>query len=165
MKYNIFISACLAGEPTRYNGKANPIQNDFLKKLKVKSNLFNFCPEIASGLKAKRKPCEIVKEFDEIDNIYKKYMIIDINNNEFTNYFIKGALLALKYAKKMNIEFAILKDGSPSCGTTYIHDGSFSCRQRRGKGVTAYLFKKHNILCFNEKNFKRHPHFGRLLCK
>ncbi len=154
MKINIFISACLAGKPTRYDGKSNKIDNDFFKKISAKYNIFPFCPETAGGLGIPRSPCEIVKRFDT-DNIYKRYIIKDKNNDDFTNYFIKGALLSLEYAKKRDIKFAILKEGSPSCGVSYIYDGFFSGKKMEGKGVTAYLFEKNGILCFNEMYFLR----------
>ncbi|MBW1649196.1 MAG: DUF523 domain-containing protein [Deltaproteobacteria bacterium] len=154
MKINILISACLAGKLTRYDGKANKIDNDFFKKISVKYNIFSFCPEIAGGLGIPRSPCEIVKGLDT-DNIYKRYIIKDKNNNDISDFFIKGALLSLEYAKKRNIKFAILKEGSPSCGVSYIYDGSFSGRKIKGKGVTAYLFEKNGILCFNEKDCEK----------
>ena len=124
MKINIFISACLAGKPTRYDGKSNKINDDFFKKISAKYNIFPFCPETAGGLGVLRNPCEIVKKFDT-DNIYNRYIIKDKSNNDVTDFFIKGALLSLEYAKKRNIKVAILKDGSPSCGASYIYDGSF----------------------------------------
>jgi uncharacterized protein YbbK (DUF523 family) len=154
MKINIFISACLAGELTRYDGKSNKMDNDFLIKISARYNIFPFCPEIAGGLGIPRSPCEIVKKFD-MENIYKRYIIKDKKNNDFSEAFIKGALLSLEYTKKRDIRFAILKDGSPSCGVSYIYDGSFSGRKIEEKGVAAYLFEKNGILCFNEKNGKK----------
>ena len=52
---------------------------------------------------------------------------------------------ALKIAKMVNADKAILKDGSPSCGSSYIYDGTFTGKKISQMGVTAKLFKENNI--------------------
>jgi len=42
--------------------------------------------------------------------------VININGNDVTEAFLKGAHEGLKIAKLLNIKTAILKDNSPSCG-------------------------------------------------
>ena len=44
----------------------------------------------------------------------------------------------------------MLKEGSPSCGSGFIHDGSFSRRRRAGLGVTAALLERQGIRVFSE---------------
>jgi uncharacterized protein YbbK (DUF523 family) len=56
--------------------------------------------------------------------------------------------------KRHNIDFAILKEGSPSCGVSMIYDGTFSCTKISGKGVAAKLFVDNNIKIISEKIFK-----------
>ncbi|MBW2641055.1 MAG: DUF523 domain-containing protein [Deltaproteobacteria bacterium] len=46
---------------------------------------------------------------------------------------------------------AVLKDGSPSCGSTYIYDGSFSGIKKPGKGITTVLLEEHSIRVFSER--------------
>jgi len=45
----------------------------------------------------------------------------------------------------------ILKEGSPSCGSNYIYDGSFSGIKKPGKGITAALLEENGIRVFSER--------------
>jgi uncharacterized protein YbbK (DUF523 family) len=45
---------------------------------------------------------------------------------------------------------AILKDGSPSCGSSYVYDGTFTSTRVDGEGVTAELMRRHGIRVFSE---------------
>ena len=45
---------------------------------------------------------------------------------------------------------AILKDGSPSCGSGFIYDGSFSGGRKADVGVTAALLERNGIRVFSE---------------
>ena len=71
--------------------------------------------------------------------------------NNVTLGFINGAKDILKIVKFHQIAIAILKDGSPSCGSTYIYDGSFLGLKKRGKGVTTTLLEQKGVRVFNEK--------------
>jgi len=44
----------------------------------------------------------------------------------------------------------VLKEGSPSCGSKEIHDGTFSGRRKTGAGVTAALLAENQVRVFNE---------------
>jgi len=48
------------------------------------------------------------------------------------------------------IRVAILKDGSPSCGSRSIYDGTFSGRQTAGEGVTASRLRAAGVRIFSE---------------
>ncbi|MNP84345.1 hypothetical protein D3C76_1836140 [compost metagenome] len=45
---------------------------------------------------------------------------------------------------------AILKQNSPSCGSRFIHDGSFQGVLVPGEGVTTELLRQHGIPVFGE---------------
>ncbi|MCP3944045.1 MAG: DUF523 domain-containing protein [Desulfobacteraceae bacterium] len=62
---------------------------------------------------------------------------------------------ALKIVRKFNIKFAVLKEGSPSCGSTKIYDGTFSGIKISGQGVTTSLLTNNAIKVFNEYNYKK----------
>jgi uncharacterized protein YbbK (DUF523 family) len=51
-------------------------------------------------------------------------------------------------------KFALLMDGSPSCGGTFIFDGSFSGQRHAGEGVTAALLRRHGVLVFSPEEFE-----------
>ena len=68
--------------------------------------------------------------------------------------FIKGADEALKIARMYNCTEAILKEGSPSCGSKQIYDGSFSGVKIDGMGITAEILKKEGLKILSEKDFE-----------
>ena len=69
---------------------------------------------------------------------------------DVTDMFVTGAKRALAFAQKNQVRIAILTDGSPSCGSTYVYDGNFSGKQIPGKGVTAELLEQNGIRVFSE---------------
>lgn len=69
---------------------------------------------------------------------------------DVTEMFVEGAKKAVAFAEKNKVRIAILTDGSPSCGSTYVYDGNFTGKQVPGKGVTAELLEQNGIRVFNE---------------
>lgn len=49
------------------------------------------------------------------------------------------------------MRIAILKAGSPSCGSSFIYDGTFSKTPVKGEGITAELLRKDGIVVFSEE--------------
>ena len=139
---SILISSCLLGNNTKYNGKNN--YNPLVKKLKEKYNLIPICPEVLGGLLIPREPSEI-----NGDKVINK-IGLDVTKN-----FNEGARLSLIEAKNHNIKYAILKDGSPSCGVNYIYDGKFSGTKINGMGITAKLLFLNNIILVSEKDIEK----------
>jgi len=149
----VLVSACLIGERVRYNGAKVPYDSAILKSWKHDGMIVPFCPEVAGNLPVPRPPAEIIKGTGT-DVLEKKTGVFDINGQDVTESFIKGAGKALAVARKMQITLTVLKDGSPSCGKTYIYDGSFSKVRRPGKGVTTALLKKNGISVFSENEIQ-----------
>ena len=71
-----------------------------------------------------------------------------------TALFVEGARLAVERASSAGCVAAVLTDGSPSCGTTYVYDGSFTGGTKPGLGVTAQLLRDHGIAVFSEKQIQ-----------
>lgn len=137
----ILISACLLGINCKYNGKNN--YNSLIEKLKEKYILIPICPEQMGGLSTPRTPSEI-----------KGDKVISSVGDDVTINFIAGANKALDIAKNDNISIAILKEGSPSCGSNYIYDGTFTKTKVDGMGITARLLKNNNIKIYNENEIE-----------
>ena len=135
----LLISSCLIGNNTKYNGKNNYIKE--IEQLKLKYELIPICPEVLGGLSIPRDPSEINND-----------KVISINGRDVTKEFNIGANKALNVALLNNIKYALLKDGSPSCGNTYIYDGTFKNNKIDGIGITTKLLKSHNIKIYNENN-------------
>jgi len=130
----ILVSACLMGERVRYDGAKVPCNSAILNSWKDEGLIVTFCPEVAGNLPVPRPPAEIIKGTG-VDVIEKNTGVFNINGQDVTKSFIRGAEKALAVARKMQITVALLKDGSPSCGKTSIYDGSFSKVRRPGTSV------------------------------
>ncbi len=150
----VLVSACLMGERVRYDGAELPCNSTILNRWKDYGLIVPFCPEVAGNLPVPRPPSEIIKGTG-IDVLNKNTGVFNINGQDVTESFIKGASEALRIVKEMQIKLAVLKDGSPSCGKTSIYDGSFSGSKRSGKGVTAALLEKNCISVFSENEIKK----------
>ena len=61
---------------------------------------------------------------------------------DLTAAFVAGADLALELARREGCRFALLTDGSPSCGSTRIHAGRFDGTRVPGAGVVAALLSR-----------------------
>jgi len=150
----VLVSACLMGERVRYDGAKVPCSSAILNSWKADGLIVPFCPEVAGNLPVPRPPAEIIKGTGT-DILKKNTHVFNINGQDVTESFIKGAREALRLVKEMQVKLAILKDGSPSCGKTSIYDGSFSGSKRPGKGVTTALLEKNNINVFSENEIKK----------
>lgn len=137
----ILVSACLLGVNCKYSGDNN-LNLELIEFLKDK-NYIPICPEQLGGLETPRKPAEINGD-----------KIITKEGKDVTKKFIKGAKESLKIGKMVNSKIAILKERSPSCGSTLIYDGTFTGEKRKGKGITAKLFEENGIKVYSEENFK-----------
>ncbi len=138
----ILVSACLLGINCKYNGNNNE-NTEVLDYLKDK-NFILICPEQLGGLSTPRLPSEITHG-DGYNVLNGNALVLNNQKKDVTYNFLKGAEEALKIAKLYNIEEAILKEGSPSCGSKYIYDGSFSGNKTNGVGVTTALLRKNDI--------------------
>jgi uncharacterized protein YbbK (DUF523 family) len=128
----IIVSACLAGIPCRYDGTAELDQE--VIRLVEDHRAIPVCPEQLGGLSTPRPPCEI-----------KNRKVFTIYGEEVTDEFRKGAEIALAIARENGCKKAILKARSPSCGSGWIYDGTFSGTLIRGNGMTAELFLSNGI--------------------
>lgn len=137
----IMVSACLLGDNCKYNGGNN--YQEELNRYLDNHEVYKVCPEIMGGLPVPRVPSEIKGE-----------MVINKDNVDVTKEYHKGALKTLEIALKNNIKVAILKDRSPSCGSTSIYDGTFSKKVISGEGITTKLLRENGITVLNENNYQ-----------
>ncbi|NOZ61893.1 MAG: DUF523 domain-containing protein [Calditrichaeota bacterium] len=150
----ILISACLLGAKTRYDGEDNRLPHPLLLNFLARGSLIPICPEVAGGLPTPRLPAEIIGGEGK-DVLAGKCPVWNCEGEDVTEEFLLGAKHTLALAKQLKIQAAILKDGSPSCGSTYIYDGTFSDRKIKGCGVTAAFLQENGIEIYHEKNFER----------
>jgi len=141
----ILISACFLGERVRYNGIVQRLSSQLLQQWKTQGRLVAICPEVISGLPVPRPPAEI-------NQSTKKVMTIE--SVDVTEHFTQGAQQALLLCQQHNIKFAILKESSPSCGSSTIYDGTFSQKKINGEGMTTTLLREHGIQVFCENSIE-----------
>lgn len=146
----VLVSACLLGERVRYNGAAATAANPILTRWLADGRIVPLCPEVAGGLGVPRPAAEIQGGggASVLDGTAR---VLTLAGRDVTAAFIEGATQAADRAELDNVRLAVLKDGSPSCGSQSIYDGSFSGTRREDRGVTAALLERRGIRVFSEQ--------------
>ncbi|MCM3161420.1 DUF523 domain-containing protein [Metabacillus litoralis] len=145
----LLVSSCLAGMEVRYNGTHSLVEE--IRELVKENKAVAVCPELLGGFTTPREPAEIVGGNGE--NVLDGYArVIESSGNDVTDLYIKGAYSTLEKAKKMKAKAVILKDYSPSCGSSMIYNGEFKGNKIIGNGVTAALLERNGIKVFSENN-------------
>ena len=143
MQKKILISACLLGKNCRHDGGHSHISD--LDETDI--NWIPVCPEETGGLGTPRPAAEMQEDAEKI--IKGKGSIININGQDVTQNFIKGAEESLEMGLLNGVEFTILKSRSPSCGMGQIYDGTFTGTLKQGDGIFAHLCMKAGIACIS----------------
>ena len=124
----VIVSACLLGENCKYNGGNNydPRVVAFCEGREV----IPVCPEVLAGLGIPRIPIEI-----------KDGKVIR-RDGQMVDEAIRAAVAQLlEQIKNEDIECAVLKARSPTCGVRQVYDGTFSGKLVDGAGVLAKALK------------------------
>lgn len=145
----ILVSACLMGFAVRYNGSDKPLISRTLARWRAEQRLVIHCPELAAGLRTPRLPAEIHGGSAE-QVLDGRARILESDGHDVTQQYVLAAWLALRAAQEADCHFALLTDGSPTCGSQKIYDGSFSGQRKTGNGVAAALLRQHGIAVFAE---------------
>jgi uncharacterized protein YbbK (DUF523 family) len=148
MPAKILISACLLGQPVRYDGKGKPLIHPLIERWQGEGRLVSFCPELAGGMSVPRPPAEIEEGMTGEDVLNGRARVLELTGGDVTQAFLDGAHKALNVARQNACAHALLIDGSPSCGSLAIYDGNFAGRKHAGAGVTAALLQRHGISVF-----------------
>ena len=128
----VIVSACLAGFPCRYDGKAKPCEA--VMALVWAGEAIPICPEQLGGLPTPRPPCEL-----------KNGRAVDNTGADRTAEYCRGAQAALAVARTYGATRALLQKRSPSCGVGWIYDGTFSKTLVQGDGITARVLAENGI--------------------
>jgi uncharacterized protein YbbK (DUF523 family) len=148
----VLVSACLLGDRVRYSGGDAKTDSPVLDRWLAEGRVVPFCPEVAGGLGVPRPPAEI-RRGSGVGVLRGAAVVVTAHGQDVTASFVRGAALALERAAADGVKLAVLKDGSPSCGSEAIYDGSFTGRKHKGQGVTAALLEDHGIAVFTERAF------------
>jgi uncharacterized protein YbbK (DUF523 family) len=144
----ILVSSCLAGLEVRYNG--THCLNKEILQMFDENKAVTVCPELLGGFLTPREPAEIIggDGFDVLDG---KARVIEKSGRDVTELYIKGAYATLSKAQDLDATAVVLKEFSPSCGSSMIYNGEFQGRKILGIGVTTALLKRNGIQVVSEE--------------
>ena len=146
----VLVSACLLGQPVRYNGTEKKSDDGVLARWLAEGRVVAVCPEVAGGLGVPRPPAEIQGGGGGVAVLAGRARVIARTGPDVTTEFVRGAEAALAKARESGLRVAVLEEGSPSCGTSYSYDGTFSAARVPVPGVTTALLRAHGIAVFSE---------------
>ena len=133
----ILVSACLVGINCEYSGENN-LDEGVTEYLKGK-DFIPFCPEQMGGLTTPRPAVEL-----------RDGRAVTAQGDDVTDNFFRGRDETLKLIELVPCSMAILKDGSPSCGSSYIYDGTFGQSTIPGQGLVTALLRDRGIPVLSE---------------
>ena len=128
----IIVSACLLGENCKYNGGNNldPKVEAFCRGREV----IPVCPEVLAGLGIPRITIEL------------KDGVVTRKDGVVVDESIRKAVAAiLEQIEEEEVQCAVLKARSPTCGVKQIYDGTFSGVRIDGMGALARALKERGI--------------------
>jgi len=150
MKRKMLVSSCLRVLKVRSTGSEKARLNAALARLEDEQPLIVHVPELAAGLPTPRPPAEIIAANGEAV-LEGRARVYEKSGNDATAHYQLAAWLALRAAQEAGCDVALLTDGSPTCGSRFIYDGTFSGQRHPGMGVAATLLRQHGITVFSEQ--------------
>jgi len=149
----VLVSSCLLGEPVRYNGGAKKCEDEVLQRWFCERRIVPVCPELAGGMPVPRPPAEIANGGSGMEVLDGTAKVMDETGCDVSANFVTGAEKIVESAISMGIRLAVMKEGSPSCGTGYTYDGTFTGVKVPNFGVTAAKLRQACIYVFSETQF------------
>jgi uncharacterized protein YbbK (DUF523 family) len=141
----VLCSACLLGCRCRYDGTDK--QDPRVEKALAGHEVVPICPEAAGGLPIPRPPADL-SGGDGRKVLEGAARVVSSKGLDVTAQFARGADLALQAARRYGARAALMKEGSPSCGSGRIClDG----RKVSGMGVAAAALDRAGIAIVSEE--------------
>lgn len=120
----VIVSACLIGENCKYNGGNN--KSEAVLRFVKDREVIAVCPERLAGLGVPRIPIEI-----------RNGETVDQNGRSVEKVLRRAVDEIVSGIEPCEIDCAILKSRSPTCGVKEVYDGTFSGRLVPGMGMLA----------------------------
>jgi len=150
----ILVSACLMGHAVRYDGQSKPLAHPAIARWIEERRLVTICPEMSAGMPVPRPPAEIEGGATGEDVLDGTARVVEITGGDVTEEFKQAAENALDLATEAGCRYALLIDGSPSCGSGFVYDGTFSGHKHTGNGVTAALLRRAGIAVYSDRDIE-----------
>ena len=151
----IVVSSCLLGAAVRHDGRDKKSGHPALQRWMDEGRIVSVCPEMLGGLGTPRPPSEIVNDGSR--------RVFSNEGRDVTREFEAGARAVTEQAREHEVRVAILKAGSPSCGSSVIYDGTFSKRAIPGEGITTEALRKIGVRVFSEDEIDAAEEYVRAL--
>lgn len=148
----ILVSACLLGMPVRYDGRSKDAGGTLLADWAAAGRVVAICPEVSGGFAVPRAPAEIEPGATAADVLAGQARILTADGSDVTAGFCRGAALAVRLARTARCRFALLTEGSPSCGVARVHAGRFDGTTRPGAGVVAAALGQAGVQVFSHEH-------------
>ena len=139
----ILVSKCLyGGEIVRYDAGDVSEKDPRFIKWKEEGRLIPVCPEVFGGLPTPRPDSQRIGETK----------VMAQTGQDVTEEYTKGAEEALRRAKENDVAFCIMKQDSPSCGSKFIYDGTFTDTKVPGQGLAVEYLRNAGFKVFSEED-------------
>lgn len=148
----ILVSSCLAGFAVRYNG-TDSLEEE-IRRLTESGEAVAVCPELMGGFVTPREPAEIVGGGGD-DVLDGRARVIEQSGADVTELYLRGAQLTLDKAREIGADTVILKENSPSCGSSAIYNGNFAGIKVSGHGVTSALLRRNGVRVLSELDYRQ----------
>lgn len=141
----ILVSECLyGGRIVRYDAEDVTEKNLVFLKWKAEGRLVPICPEVFGGLPIPRPDSQRVGN-----------KVQTCSGKDVTFEYEKGAKEALRLSLENEVAFAIMKQDSPSCGSKYIYDGTFTDTKIKGQGLAVEYLRNAGVVVFGEEDIQK----------
>ncbi|MEL7093048.1 MAG: 2-thiouracil desulfurase family protein, partial [Pseudomonadota bacterium] len=110
------------------------------------------CPEVAVGFPTPRPPAEIVGTGDSTGDtvLDGSARVVERTGADVSDLYVRAARDTVDFARRHSCTHAVLTDGSPSCGSTFIYDGSFTGARKPGVGTTTAALQRAGVQVWPE---------------
>ncbi len=150
----VLVSGCLGGAAIRFNGTGVPLASPIWHQWAAEGRLVSICPELAVGFPVPRPPAEIA-DGTAAAVLDGEAQVRESSGRDVTELFRAAAHQALRRAIDAGVALAVLVDGSPTCGSSYVYDGSFSGITVPGRGVATEALRRHGVPVFHHHELER----------
>ncbi|WP_361920412.1 DUF523 domain-containing protein [Streptomyces sp. NPDC046876] len=82
-----------------------------------------------------------------------KAKVVEKSGNDVTELYITGAYATLSKSKEVKATVVVLKEYSPSCGSSMIYNGKFIGEKVAGNGITTALLRRNGLQVLSEEQF------------
>jgi uncharacterized protein YbbK (DUF523 family) len=136
----ILVSECLyGGRIVRYDGGEVAESDPRFLKWKNEGRLVPICPEVFGGLSIPRPDSQRVGD-----------RVLTGAGKDVTREYAAGAAETLRLAREHDVAFAIMKQDSPSCGSRFIYDGTFTDTKKEGQGLAVEYLRNAGFKVLSE---------------